>query len=242
MSGSTNFLQINPNATNQESDAAYASDTQRSGGMVSGVFASILANKIFYQMSIFVTAMCHMLTGKNYSPNDGSASPGTALSALTTILSNILTNYDRPLFNGPAAVGGANPSMQVILPSGWVPAAMFFGILRISAGAYVVTSGSAGVNVQVLIGSSVIAQYNVKSSGDFVKFAIDVPLTFGFNTLNCYANVVGSSSSGAPASEPQMVVGAYAGDIGTGATITFQLATPLSGGNINLDYLIAELV
>jgi hypothetical protein len=98
------------------------------------------------------------------------------------------------------------------------------------------------VNVQVLIGSSVIAQYNVKSSGDFVKFAIDVPLTFSLNSLNCYADVVGSSSSGAPASEPQMAVGAFSGDIGTGATLTFQLATPLSGGNINLDYLIAELV
>jgi hypothetical protein len=39
-----------------------------------------------------------------------------------------------------------------------------------------------------------------------------------------------------------MAVGAFSGDIGTGATLTFQLATPLSGGNINLDYLIAELV
>jgi hypothetical protein len=91
---STNFLQVNPACNNQESDAAYASDTQRSGGMVSGVFASLLANKIFYQSSTFYTALAEALVAKGYSPNDGSAAPGTALVNLTTVLSNILTEAD----------------------------------------------------------------------------------------------------------------------------------------------------
>jgi hypothetical protein len=92
--GTSNFFSWNANANNQESDAAYNSDTQRLNGAVSGVFASQLANKLFYQLAIFVAAMAQALAAKGYSPNDGSANPSTALANLETVLGNILTNAD----------------------------------------------------------------------------------------------------------------------------------------------------
>jgi hypothetical protein len=90
-----NFLPWNPNAANQESDAAYAADSQRTGGAASGsIFTSLLANKFFYQIGIWIAAMAAMLTDKGFVPNDGSSSPGTALTSLKAVLANILTKAD----------------------------------------------------------------------------------------------------------------------------------------------------
>lgn len=90
-----NFLQWNPTCANQESDVAYAGDAQRSGGATNpSVFDATLANKLFYQTTILVTALTQMLTNKGYAPNDGSASPGTALANLESVLANLLTFND----------------------------------------------------------------------------------------------------------------------------------------------------
>lgn len=90
-----NFQQWDPGAANIESDAAYTGDSQRSGGATSGaIFASPLGNKLFYQLTIMVKALSAMLTAKGYAPNDGSASPGTALATLQAVLANIITNVD----------------------------------------------------------------------------------------------------------------------------------------------------
>lgn len=90
-----NFLQWNPTAANQEADAAYAADSQRSGGATTdAIFASNLGNKLFYQLSTFVAAMAAALTAKGYVTNDGSASPSTALANLQAVLSSIMTATD----------------------------------------------------------------------------------------------------------------------------------------------------
>lgn len=90
MPGTTNFKQVNPNANNQENDAAYTADTARSGGMAIGTpFSSALANKIFFQFSTFATAFANSLTAKGLSPNDGSAAPGTAVATLAAVFANI---------------------------------------------------------------------------------------------------------------------------------------------------------
>jgi hypothetical protein len=95
---STNFLVFNPNLANAEDDAQYTADAQRSGGATTNsIFASVLANKAFYQWSTFVTAFANMLAAKGYSTSDSN------LGALATVLSNILTNADMPL---PISKGG----------------------------------------------------------------------------------------------------------------------------------------
>lgn len=105
---STNFIQWNPGAANQETDATYSADTQRSGGAaVNSPFSSALANKLFYQLSTFVTAFANVLVAKGFSPNDGSASPGSALANLQAILTNLCitaTDIDNALGYVPSDI------------------------------------------------------------------------------------------------------------------------------------------
>ncbi len=84
MSGSSNFQVWNPLAANQENDAAYAADAQRSGGATTGLFPSITANKLFYQLSTMVAAIGAMLAAKGYTVADSD------LVGLTATLENLL--------------------------------------------------------------------------------------------------------------------------------------------------------
>ena len=85
----TNFLQWNPAAVNQETDAEYSADSQRSGGAVNGTpLLAPLGNKVFYQATTFVAAFGQMMAAKGYSTSDASQ------SALAAVLANILTEDD----------------------------------------------------------------------------------------------------------------------------------------------------
>jgi len=89
MAGTTNFIQFNPTAANQETDLAYSGDSQRQNGAINGqLFNDILANKAFYQWSTFITALANALVNKNYSPND------TDINTLESVLANIVTFND----------------------------------------------------------------------------------------------------------------------------------------------------
>jgi hypothetical protein len=88
MPATTNFLQWNPTASNQESDSSYASDAQRTGGASSGEFPSATANKLFFQCSTFVAALGQMLATKGYSTSDAD------ISVLAAVLANLITNAD----------------------------------------------------------------------------------------------------------------------------------------------------
>lgn len=102
MAGTTNFLPWNPSAINQETDAQYLVDTQRTGGSpVDAEFPSATANKLFYQLATFIAAFCQALANKNYSTSDAD------ISVLTSVLSNILTNND---LRAPLQVQGFSPT------------------------------------------------------------------------------------------------------------------------------------
>jgi len=88
MPGSNNFLQWNPAAANQKSDAEYIADAQRAGGAVSGIFPSVLANKLFFQLSTMASALGAMMADKGYVISDAD------ISVLQTALANILTWAD----------------------------------------------------------------------------------------------------------------------------------------------------
>ena len=92
MAGSSNFLQWNNGKVNQESDATYLADAQRTGGApTNSTFASPLGNKLFYQLSTWVTAMAAMLAAKGYAVSDAS------LSTLSATLAAIITSADSPV-------------------------------------------------------------------------------------------------------------------------------------------------
>lgn len=108
MPGSSNIVQWNPAAANQETDAQYLADSMRSGGATDpSIFASILANKAFYQWSTVIAALAQMMANKGYTISDAN------LPNLVNALSNILTNAD--LLNSLAL--GGNPTVPSQLSS-----------------------------------------------------------------------------------------------------------------------------
>jgi hypothetical protein len=85
----TNFVQWNPNQSNQETDSAYQADTLRAGGAATdALFPSATANKLFYQVTTWVTAMAQMMKAKGYTTSDAN------LTTLQGVLANIRTNAD----------------------------------------------------------------------------------------------------------------------------------------------------
>jgi hypothetical protein len=113
MAGSTNILQWNPGAANQETDAVYAADSTRTGGAPNGViFASALANKLFYQVTTFVAALAQSMANKGYVISDAS------LSALVGVMANVVTFAD--LKTNLTAIGfSANPIFDATTTNGF---------------------------------------------------------------------------------------------------------------------------
>lgn len=102
MSGLTNFIQVNPNSSNQEIDSSYVVDALVTGGITTdAILPSIYLNKKDYQFSTMIAALAVMLANKGFSTSDGSPSadpvtptPNTAVTALAAVLANILTTAD----------------------------------------------------------------------------------------------------------------------------------------------------
>ena len=91
MAGTTNTLQWNPTQATQETDTTYLVDSQRAGGATNpSEFDAKLANKLFYQLSTYVTALGQMLANKNFTNSDAN------LATLTAVMANILTTADLP--------------------------------------------------------------------------------------------------------------------------------------------------
>lgn len=89
----SNFLQWNNAAINQEDDAEYLVDSQRVGGApVTGIAPSKTMNKFYYQVSTFVAAFGAMMAAKGFSVSDAD------IGVLQAVLANISTSADfRPL-------------------------------------------------------------------------------------------------------------------------------------------------
>jgi hypothetical protein len=89
MMGSSNFQLFNPTLSNQETDAEYASDTLRSGGIqTDDILPSPFLNKVWYQPVTGVWSLMQMMANKGFTVSD--ANPTT----LATVLANILTTAD----------------------------------------------------------------------------------------------------------------------------------------------------
>jgi hypothetical protein len=85
----TNLLQWNPAAANQETDAAYLADSTRADGAVDPtIFLSVLANKAFFQWSTYLTALFTAFAAKGFTTSDSN------LSTLTAQCAHFLTSAD----------------------------------------------------------------------------------------------------------------------------------------------------
>jgi len=106
----SNFLQWNPTAANQESDSTYLADSQRVGGATDpSIFDAALANKLFYQLSTGMTALMQMMAYKGFPVSDAS------LGTLAAQLANILTTADLRGYAGLQTVPYAS---SVVLNAG----------------------------------------------------------------------------------------------------------------------------
>jgi microcystin-dependent protein len=113
MAGSSNFKQWNASKANQEDDGQYLVDSLRVGGAPStAIFPSPLANKLYYQVTTFITAFCDMMSGKGYSVSDAD------VNNLSGVLANVVTQQD--LVNLLAFVGEMRPFAGSVAPAGWI--------------------------------------------------------------------------------------------------------------------------
>lgn len=86
----TNAQQFNPAAINQETDAQYTADSNRSGGFgTDAIWPSPLANKALYQLSTYITALFQAFANKGFTTSDAD------LSVLTAVCANFLTTADQ---------------------------------------------------------------------------------------------------------------------------------------------------
>lgn len=88
-----NFLQFDPSKNNIASDAAYDASSYRTSGARTGVAPSNIHNKLFYQVSTFVTAFAEMMaTAKGYDMSDAN------IATLTSQLGNVMTAGDMSVY------------------------------------------------------------------------------------------------------------------------------------------------
>jgi hypothetical protein len=89
MAGTTNLIQWNPASNNQETDAQYLADSQRASGAVDPeFFDATLANKLFYQVTTYLTALFQAFAAKGYTTSDSN------LNTLASVCANFLTTAD----------------------------------------------------------------------------------------------------------------------------------------------------
>lgn len=212
-----NVQQWNPAAINQETDAQYAADSQRSGGASDGSdFLAPLANKLFYQLSTYTKAFADMLSNKGYANNDSD------LSVLTAIMSNILTEADQvpqilavgfsptPTFNCAAASGfqmTLNGNITASNVTGATPGQLVaFYFVQDSVGGRTVSyplqgnpaGWTGGAQPDPTPGSISVILFRCDTSavGRAAGSLVSNIGTFSFGTLNAPSLVAGSASVG----------------------------------------------
>jgi len=90
--GTTNILQWNPGALNQEDDAAYLADSMRAAGASNpSVFEPSLANKAFFQWSAVAYALC-------------TAFANNGLTMLDSNIAQMIANFQAIQVGAPRAL------------------------------------------------------------------------------------------------------------------------------------------
>lgn len=158
----TNFLQWNPGKVNQQTDVQYTADPQRTGGAVSGVFASKLANKLFFQTTTMTAALGQAMSDKGYTVSD------TDYNALVAVLANLVSQAETQYF---PPTGALQPFAGSTAPTGWllcygqaVSRTTYANLFSVIGTTYGVGDGSTTFNVPDLRGRSLIGLDNMGGS------------------------------------------------------------------------------
>lgn len=253
MPGSSNFYVFNPNCANQEADSTYVGDSTRAGGIAfNQTMTSLLGNKIFYQQSIAIAALMGMLANKGFSPNDGSASPSTALANLEAVLANILTTADTAGLTSTATNGlGTTLPVSVTIPAGRV---MLNSVIHISCGIECFASPSVGRTLQISVGGNVInSKFAIVSQSDALQVELDVsiisltggpggtPVVTAYYVKTFYTPVDGATSVSLVNNSAIEASNIFLPSLPSALTISATMSNPSDGIYDNL-YLSAEVL
>lgn len=167
-----NFKVFNESMSNIESDAQYAADAQRIGGVVPGVASSVLHNKLYRQVSIMVAALGQLAANRGYNASDAD------LSALVQSLNGALgppqSVADTTYYVSPTG-SDSNTGTSAVTPFKTIAKAVSLipqvcnhnYTINVAAGTYnedVLIVGILGSGVVTLTGDTVNpANVNVKS-------------------------------------------------------------------------------
>src|SRR6516164_960180 len=179
MPGSNNFLQWNPTAANQENDAAYLADSQRTGGAPNGTpFPSQTGNKLFYQLSTFVAAFGQMMSTKGYAMSDVN------IATLASVLANIITAAD------------AKPGMQNVAFSPTITLDMSaYRSFQVTLGGNVtltIINGHAGDTLEIIFVQDGTGYHTITYPGTFPNPIQPDPNPGNVTTLSWLVNPVGN--------------------------------------------------
>jgi len=195
---STNFKQWNPPANNMESDTNYNADTLRANGIPSGVGGSgvlapsITHNKLFYQVTTFVTALANFLVGLGLSPNDGSASPSTALANLTAIFQSAFAQPTNTSTYKYSATGGSTSTTGAILYTFNIPTS----ILKVGSVVHFVCSvGAVSASAEFYLGGTIIDGVSGLGASSFYAFDLVLSNISGSTYTFFYVSRAGTSSN-----------------------------------------------
>ena len=141
--GTSNFQDHNPALTNTESDATYATDALRTGGIATNnTLPSPWLNKIWRQSSVFCAAFGDMMAAKGYTVSDA------VRSTLAGVLTNIMTAADF----ATAFASAFGSAISGYATQAWVSAQSYMPgstpvVIANSAGYKVQTGTTAGLSV-----------------------------------------------------------------------------------------------
>lgn len=105
----SNFEQFDPTKNNIQGDAAYLASNYRISGCRTGVAPSATHNKLFYQLSTFISAFAGMMAEKGYEMSDAD------ISILQTELSNIMTSADMSVYALVSSLVNYLPKEAVVI-------------------------------------------------------------------------------------------------------------------------------
>jgi hypothetical protein len=178
MAGSSNFQDHNPALTNTESDATYATDALRTGGIATNnTLPSPWLNKIWRQSSVFCAAFGDMMAAKGYTVSDA------VRSTLAGVLANLMTAAD---FAAAFASAFAS-AISGYATQAWVTALGYATQAWVTAGFSIYLAGSGYIVFPSWLGGLIIQWGgNVGVGGTYY------PITF---PNNCFVTVLSTFSS-----------------------------------------------
>lgn len=240
MPGSSNFQQWNPTKSNQQSDAAYTADSLRSGGAATNaIFASPLANKLFYQVTTFVAALAQSMATKGYV-----LSEAFGVTPLAGVLANLITQADLPGLNInqtlyrnnalPAHTGTVTKDtvFSVAIGAGQILSNAIIQItLRFSA-----TIAAGSISIYAMLGG-VGPAINISATRDYeIEFKFVMPGVT--NNENLLVKIIENGGV-----DPVLLnEGAQGVDLTSGATLALAIQNTNAGSSVTLNSVLVQLL